>query len=319
LPEFPGGNAALYIINRLLDRAQNQGNPLGNRAWDRVSDDVNHFLKDSLSASSLRNIGGRLEGFRTSFDHCQTSTTGTAKTRCLHGVFLSMIEAEGTFKGRSSREKSLLLKYFDRFTILFNAVTEKFKTSYASHPPQNGTINIDRTFRQRQCSFYRYQCEALANAREFACRDLYVTLFDSTPLLDRDLGYRVPPQRCYDINSNKKRSTLLKGNHSLDISSEGSLEKRKGCGFFQKSRSYQAWLYNSTTEDYIWESRTEEACSREEAVKKLWELCRRGLVERSRRIQPCKNYVKADFEDDLVRRLREMRRMGNCASVKYCQ
>ena len=167
---------ALYIINRFLDRVQNQGNPLGNRVWDRVSDDVKQFLKDSLSASSLRNIGGRLEGFRTSFDHCQTSTTGTAKTRCLHRVFLSMMEAEGTFKGRSLREKSLLLKYFDRFTILFNAVTQKFKTSYASYPPQNGTINIDRTFRQRQCSFYRYQCEALVYAREFACRDLYVTL-----------------------------------------------------------------------------------------------------------------------------------------------
>ena len=116
-----------------------------------------------------------------------------------------------------------------------------------------------------------------------------------------------------------KRSTLLKGNHSQDISSEGTLEKRRGCGLFKRSRSHNAWLYNSTTEDYIWESQTEEACSWGEAVRKLRSLCYIGMNERKRRIQPCKNYVTANFEDDLVERLGEIRRMGNCASLEYCR
>ena len=54
-------------------------------------------------------------------------------------------------------------------------------------------------------------------------------------------------------------------------------------------------------------------------MRKLRSLCYIGMNERRRRIQPCKNYVKANFEDDLVGRLGGMRRMGNCASLEYCQ
>ena len=51
-----------------------------------------------------------------------------------------MLLAEGTFKGNTRRTKSLFLKYFDRFSILFNAVTDEFKTSYAAHPPASDLL-----------------------------------------------------------------------------------------------------------------------------------------------------------------------------------
>lgn len=171
------------------------------------------------------------------------------------------------------REKSLLSKYFDRFTILFNAITQEFKTSYNTQPPVNGSIDIDRTFRSRQCSFYRYSCEAIRSAREYACQHIYLRFFDTTPLFDKDLGYAVPPDSCYNINLSRKRREVMKDYHSVEITTVGSAKKHKGCGIFKRSRSYAAYVYNSKTEEYLWESHSIEACSWE-AVAQLRHLCR---------------------------------------------
>lgn len=316
------GNTALYIINKLLERKQDQNSPIENSQWDRLRDDVTQYLDDSLSPSSFRNIRGKLEGFRVAYLHCANDTTGSAKTSCLHSLWLDMIAAEGTFKGHTTRERSLLSKYFDRFTILFNAITQEFKTSYDTDPPVNGSIDIDRTFRSRQCSFYRYSCEAIRSAREYACRHIYLTFFDTTPLIfDRDLGYAVPPDTCnIKIDRSRKRREALKDYHSVEITTAGSAKKHKGCGVFQpKSRTYAAYVYNSKTGEYLWESRSIEACSWE-AETKLRYLCVTSSPARILHVRDCKNNVKEHFEKGMSKRRNEMREMAgsNCPRLDGC-
>lgn len=315
LPEFPGGNTALYIINKFLERSQDQNSPIANSQWDRLRDDVTQYLDDSLSPSSFRNIRGKLEGFRVAYQHCSASTTGSAKTSCLHNLLLIMLAAEGTFKGHTTREKSLLLKYFDRFTILFNAITHLFKTSYDTDPPVNGTIDIDRTIRSRQCSFYRYIGEAIPAAREYACRHIYLKFFDTTPVFwDRDLDYAVPPNTCNQINRSRKRREAFKDYHSVEITTVGSAKKHRGCGPLRRSRTYAAYVYNSKTEEYPWESRSIVACSWE-AVGKLRSLCVRSYPVRERHVRDCKTNVRQNFEEGMSERRNEMMRLAgrNCA------
>lgn len=304
----------MYIINKFLERSQNQNSPIGNSQWDRLRDEVTQYLDDSLSPSSFRNIRGKLQGFRVAYQHCNTSTTGSAKTSCLHNLVLIMLAAEGTFKGHTTREKSLLLKYVDRFTILFNAITQEFKTAYDTHPPVNGSIDIDSTFRSRQCSFYNYTFEAISSAREYACRHIYLKFFDLTPLfIDRDLGYVVPPDKCNEINRSRKRREALKDYHSVEITTVGSAKKHKGCGVGQRSRTYAAYVYNSKTEEYLWESPSFEACSGE-AVWKLRALCWESHPFRTRHVNRCKTNVRQNFEEGMSARRNEMKRLAgsNC-------
>jgi len=314
------GNTALYIINKLLERSQDQNSPIENSQWDRLRDDVTQYLDDSLSPSSFRNIRGKLEGFRVAYRHCANDTTGSAKTSCLHNLLLMMFAAEGTFKGHTTRERSLLSKYFDRFTILFNAITQEFKTSYDTDPPVNGTIDIDRTFRSRQCSFYKYSCEAIRSAREYACRHIYLRFFDTTPLIiDRDLGYVVPPDTCNKINRSRKRREALKDYHSVEITTVESAKKHKGCGVFQRSRTYAAYVYNSKTEEYLWTSPSIEACS-SEAVTKLRFLCLRSYPARKRHVRRCKTSVRQHFEKGMSARRNGTRRLAgsNCPRLDWC-
>ena len=193
LPEFPGGNAALYIINQLLARLDGSG-PLHNHEWDRLSDDVTAYLDDSLQPDKLRIISGYLNGIRPRYTHCQTGTTKTAKTICLHQLFVTMLGEGEHFKGRTLRERSLLLKYFDRFTMLFNSLTQELRTSLATHPPTNGEINIEETFRDRQCDYYKHLCRSKKLTEQiYGCRHIHVRLTDTTPIFDRDEGYAIPP------------------------------------------------------------------------------------------------------------------------------
>lgn len=315
------GNAALYIINKLLERNQDQNSPIENSQWNRLRDDVTQYLGDSLSPSSFRNIKGKLEGISVAYWHCKNDTTGSAKTICLHNLLLMMFAAEGTFKGHTPKERSLLLKYFDRFTVLFNSITEEFKKSYDTDPPVNGSIDIDRTFRSRQCSFYRYSCEAIRSAREYACRHIYLTFFDTTPKLfpDIDLGYVVPPDKCIEINRLRKRREAMKDYHSVEISTVGSAKKNKGCGFAQRSRTYAAYVYNNKTEEYLWKSRSIEACSWE-AVAKLRYLCVTSSPARKRHVRGCKTNVRRHFEEGMSARTNGMRRMAgsNCLRLDWC-
>lgn len=316
------GNTALYIINKLLERKQDQNSPIENSQWDRLRDDVTQYLDDSLSPSSLRNIRGKLEGFRVAYLHCANDTTGSAKTSCLHNLLLIMLTAEGTFKGHTTRERGLLSKYFDRFTILYNAITQEFKTSYDTDPPVNGSIDIDRTIRSRQCSFYNYSCEAIRAAREYACRHIYLTFFDTTPLIfDRDLGYAVPPDTCnIKIDRSRKRREALKDYHSVEITTAGSAKKHKGCGVLQpRSHTYAAYVYNSKTEEYLWESRSIEACSWE-AETKLRYLCVTSSPARILHVRGCKNNVKEHFEKGMSARRNGMREMAgsNCPRLDWC-
>ena len=305
----------MYIINKLLERSQRQNSPIANSQWDRLGDDVTQYLDDSLSPNSFRNIRGKLEGFRVAYQHCKTSTMGPAKTNCLHNLILNMLVAEGTFKGHTTRDQSLLLKYFDRFTILFNAITQEFKTSYDDHPPVNGSIDIDGTFRTRQCSFYNYTFEAISSAREYACRHIYLRFFDLTPtFIDRDIGYGVPPHKCNEINESRKRREALKDYHGVEIATVGSAGKRKGCGIPKRSRTYAAYVYNYKTKKYLWESSPFEACSEGEAVGKLRALCWQSRPVREHHVKPCKANVRQNFEDDMSARRNEMRRLAgsNC-------
>ena len=299
----------MYIINKFLERSQNQNHPIGNSQWDRLTDDVTQYLDDSLSPSSFRNIRGKLDGFREAYQHCKTSTTGSAKTNCLHNLWLMMLGAEGTFKGHTIREKSLLSKYFDRFTILFNAITQEFKKSYDAHPPVNGSINIDSTFRRRQCSFYKYSFEAIRLAREYACRHIYLRFFDTTPLFDRDLGFVVPPDKCNKISLSRKRREALKNNHSVEITTVGIAKKHKGCGVGQRSRTYAAYVYNSKTEKYLWESSWIRVCSWE-AESELRTLCLQSFPVRQQKVRSCKTNVRENFEEGISARTNGMRRLA---------
>lgn len=313
-PEFPGGNAALYLLNKFLTKSDEQGSVLENSAWEKVTDDVTEYLEDSLDADTLREIQGKLDGLRVAYKHCVEQTTGQAKTRCLHNVFVDMLQAEGKFKGNTRRTKSLLLKYFDRFTMLFNSVSEEFKKAYEVHPTE-GTINIDATFKERQCSFYRYQCLAILVAREYACRYVYVVLYDTTPAPDQQIpGYRFPPQYCSDIVAPSKKHDLLIGNHSqaslpktVREEKPGELSTR-GCpvpvGF---RRDYKAKVYDSKSGNYLFTSATVSACNSNQQVAALKEVCRDAAAARSRRLGPCRNAVKANFEEGMEERVNKMR------------
>lgn len=58
-----------------------------------------------------------------------------------------MFVVEGIFKGYIIREKSLFLKYFDRFIIFFNVIIYLFKMFYDIDFLVNGIIDIDRIIR----------------------------------------------------------------------------------------------------------------------------------------------------------------------------
>ena len=318
LPEFPGGNAALYILNKFLEKSSTQDSPIENNAWTRVSDDVTQYMEDSLDANSLRDVRGTLTGLHNAFEHCKSSTTGAAKTACLHGLFSSMLLAEGTFKGNTRRTKSLFLKYFDRFSILFNAVTDEFKTSYAAHPPASGTINIDNTVAQRQCGFYHYQCLANLLARDYACRYIHVVLFDITPAPDQQIsGYQFPPQFCHEIRAPSRKRKPRSGNDSDVFFHEGKPEgkaralnasSRDRCSPpFGLERRYVAKVYNSKTGQYLWTSASEPACDTATQVRAMKEVCQDGMAMRGRLTRQCRNGIKENFEEGIEDRINKMR------------
>ena len=115
---------------------------------------------------------------------------------------------------------------------------------------------------------------------------------------------------------------MLKINQSKGIENEESAKKRKGCGIFQRSRSYVARLYNNKTKEDIWTSPEVEACSGEKVIK-LFQLCMYGLQirRRSRQFRQCKNYIRQNFEEGLGDRLERMRTVAGtqCELVKGCQ
>ena len=232
-----------------------------------------------------------------------------------------MIADEGTFKGHTTRERSLLFKYFDKFTVLFNAITQEFKTSYDTDPPVNGSIDIDRTFRERQCSFYTYSCKAIRSVREYACRHIYLRIFDTTPgASTRDLGYVIPPDKCSDINLSRKRREALKDYHSVEITTVGSVKKQGGCGVGGGSRFYGGEVYNSKTDKNLWESPWIKACSSEEAEEQLRSRCVFWSAYRIGHAQSCETKLRQYFERGMRARRNGMRRLAgsNCPSLDWC-
>ena len=315
MPNVPAGGIARFILDNFL--ASN--NPLGNDAWKTIKPKVEEYLNEVINENLLHDIKGKLEGYHVTNRHCQRETTGQSKTRCLHGLFNSMLQGENAFKGNTMQKQSILLKYFDRYVILFNALSKELQDSIAANPPSNGSIRIDFTFRERQCSFYNYMCEARLQALMHGCRHIHVILKETGLSFGRtkDLGYKFPPQRCSDINLDRKRDFISDFELEGSDNESGSKRGMRGCGPLRKSRDYTFYIYNSKTGEEI-EKSSFSSCggiSNDVLIK-----CQSAMNDTVPYLEKCWDNYEVKFEEGLQDRIKGLKTLtGWCNFNRWCR